>query len=347
MLSYNNFFNKIPKISIGVLFFLNAGIVSASEVSLKSPDLLQHNVVYKKNLINDLLYFAQDPLPLCYSVTSNIMLDVKFCELNPKLCNKRSSFLETNMLGVKNRDSNISLNMDGGNYERIFDAVKERGYLVSQNSCNYNNITDNLSWYTEPAFKEKMKKIKSHYDRYHKYKKYSKYYSEYAKNQFKYILAEVKVEEDKALEMIEEKDFQRVLERMTFDPNCSKPEKYKTPKNFKINYWKSKSEDYSKIAKESQSKILSVLKKGELVGISFCLEKEVNSSKDEDTCPGAHSLVISGYAELVEKGDVTNKKKIAYYVVNSWGEVWQKKTGGLIWADNLHKYVYNGISWLE
>lgn len=330
-----------------------------AEVSLQTPDLMQHNIVYKKNNLQDFLYFTQDPLPFCFSVTANIMLDKKMCDLNPSLCGKRSSFLESSVLGVEEgnkyqtksfewgvKPPNVA--MEGGNYDTVIAAVKKRGYLVTNDSCNYNHITDNLSWLTSPAFQLKVNKLKEHHTIYHKYKGYSRYYADHAHNQFKYILEEIKIKQSDAVQLIEERDFQQVLNKMVFNPNCSLPQKYEIPKNFKLKNWdvSNKVKDINKRHSLYKEKIISLLKENHLVGISFCLKDKI-ASLEKDVCNYRHSLVISGYAELIDKSDPSKTKKTAYYVVNSWGEVWQQKTGGLVWADNLHEYMYGSLSWID
>lgn len=272
----------------------------------------------------------QDPFPFCFSAAAALLWDQHRCSIDKTDCNKatQTSFLAITPAGQKLKDNQIDVNKGGSPYFSLKHII-DNGFVPLE-KCNY--ISDKASQSSIHYVDRVRHEWRRHKD-YSPYleRVYRKEFTNLVKNYNKNITSE-KIDEILNSNL---KD-NNLASQILLSDSC-------TSEAIKDNRFVIKlSKEITKITPADIAMLDKLLEKKQPVLVSFCITR----NKEVDTCFDLHTAIIIAKAKARHK--LTGDVKTFYWVVNTWGEVWQdKNSDGWISAEHLLPEIVGELIWLN
>lgn len=316
------------------LFNINAFADEAlKDYPYQDWDITEHNVYTNPSFI----YFNQNPFPTCYALIANILIDLYECDKNSSFCKKRSSFLESALIGeVKDPNQKREL-QNGGNTLLILNEIRKSKTVSSYESCNYTNITHNFG--TAEIMETSFNNLEKTIHDYYKYEKYSPYLAQYYKKNFlKQLSTEFYIKNEDGIKLLDKNMDKDRLYGYILMYSCLNKKTYSI-EPYKINTFINKS------AEENRKKMNELIEQKIPFAVSFCLNQKTSTLTKDNDCKEKHIIIVNGNATI--KNNHSNEEKKMLNVINTWGQIWQIKTNSLIDYDNFMDYIYPSLIWIS
>lgn len=274
----------------------------------------------------------QNPLPFCFSTAAAMLFDQTRCTRENKNCEQQlaTSFLAATPAGQKLEMGEIDI-VTGGNPYLSLNHILTNGF-TTLDKCNYSQLETGNHLYNEI---QNMTFLKSQWNR---YKKYSNYLGNYYKNAFYSLLENYS------------KNISNEMKEVLLTGNFSNNE-ISSILLMKEDCWTNLQTDNRftiKVEhfKNNQKSAFTTAEKLLLRKIPFILNFCTNYTNTLCDSNNLHSFIVIAKAKAVNI--ITGDSRSAVWVVNSWGEEWQKKhADGWVFADALFANAIGEIIWLE
>lgn len=272
----------------------------------------------------------QNPFPFCFSTAAAMLYDQHRCMQENKLCStiQQTSFLAVTASGQRlDSTGEIDVLLGGAPVLSLLELIKLKNPPSFAN-CNYNQIDPKNT-----NIQYKLSSLNGIRELWLKYKDYTPYLERYYRREYKNVLREIRpsITDEETNVILNlylssgEIAAQLLLNKQCFSDTVKDPKytiKYVSPND-------------PKAALAAIDKILSTKRP---VLISFCYT---------DNCKtDMHSLILISRAKFIN--EITNDTRTAYWLVNSWGEEWQKQNhDGWVFAEHLLTKITGALLWLE
>lgn len=279
----------------------------------------------------------QRPFVFCFATAAAMLWDQKRCWIDEVQCNNQpqSSFLSAVPAGQNFRlGKEIDLRA-GGSALLSLNFIVEHGSILLEN-CNYGYLDPNKIDYIDNFFRV-SKTAKVSWEKYKDCPHLEAFYRKQfvkAIQDFNPSITESQAEILLTLSLSETELWSSLL----INSNCW---------DFKIRDDRF-SVKFKKVENRSDIKtafntIDNLLKERKPVIVNFCTKVYKNEPCKMEN---SHAAVI--IARATANNTITGDKKSVYWIVNSWGEGWQKENrDGWVFSENLLNGVYGEIIWLE
>ena len=277
----------------------------------------------------------QNPYPFCFATAASLLWDQYHCNLNKNYCDKKTSFLALTPQG-QGLELNSELDSQtGGSAFLSLEYLTQHG-AVDFNVCNYNHLGNTQQSWTEAL--QTINYLNMHKTVWQRYQQRVPYLERYYRREYyqKAKILKPHINQTEVLELLQTNLTQKqLLSKLLINPQCLNTK----PSPFNLLLKKQKVESTN----QSFELINQLLQQKQPVLVSVCTHAQV--SKPCETSR-QHALIIASKSQATHK--TTKDKRMVYWVVNSWGETWQKENAdGWIFADSLLESLIGEIVWLE
>lgn len=290
--------------------------------------------------------YNQDPYPFCFSVAASLLWDQQRCMADSRDCNDHA---RTNFISITPRGQQLpmsQINVFGGGSPLLsLQELVNNGGAALHTECNLkqdalSDLDENVARSKRSEIAGALNIVKHNYQQWRKYKDYTPYLERWHAREFirSARIIDPSLTDQMARSLLEKEQHQNELfASLLLDETCQQPSKKDT--RFGLRYVKLTAEIDTK---RKFDIINAQLDARTPVMISFCLY----SNQKEANCVRKHAMVIIAKAQAVH--NITTDRKTVYWVINTWGEEWQRKNNdGWVSVENLIDSVFGEIVWLE
>jgi len=281
---------------------------------------------------------GQDPFPFCAAAAATLLWDQHRCMTDHRDCTlqPRTSFLAVTSASQSLPTNKINPN-EGGAPLLSLSRIVESGGGVAHNVCNYDAIEQRRQ-----PFVPIVNNMMMYAAQWKKYRNYSPYLERFHRRNFLKLAHRINPlrtaeELEEILFKSENMKMDEVFALIALMPKCFDQD-FIPDNRFKIINVRV-GDEFDR--RTSFDTIKKSLEKNRPVLVNFCL----NPDAKVKGCH-RHSAVIVAQAQVQNK--ITGDIRLAYWLVNTWGEDWQSAhSDGWFFAENFITGVYGEVSWLE
>ena len=281
---------------------------------------------------------GQDPFPFCAAAAAALLWDQHRCMADHRDCvlQPRTSFLSVTSVSQNLPSNKINPN-EGGAPLLSLNRLVEAGGGVNHNVCNYDAIEQRRQ-----PFVPIVNNMMMNAAQWKKYRNYSPYLERFHRRNF-FKLA-YRINPHRTTEELEEilskstdKQLDELFALIVLSPKCFEND-FIPDKRFKINKVRI-GDDFDR--RTTFDTVKKALMNNQPVMVNFCL----NPDAKVKNCH-RHSAVIAAQAQV--QNQITGDIRLAYWIVNTWGEDWQAAhNDGWFFAENFITSTYGELTWLE
>lgn len=287
------------------------------------------------------LAHQQNPYSFCFSTAAAALWDQQRCLLANRGCKTfpRSSFLAATPAG-QDLPVGVAIEINrAGSTVRSLRHLSETGF-VGFDRCNYNHAKETDADYTLKLTTqgEITKLIVQAKERWDEHQKYAPYLERFWRRAFRET---VRVANPQlGIEIVDRILAQPLTEpelmsKILVGPGCYTD--LKRDRRFRVQYQAINSK-----SRATAALIEELLAQNKPVIVNICLSGSVADCTEINR----HSLVVVAQAKA--KHSATGDLRTVYWVVNSWGELWQQANAdGWVFADHFLDGVLGEVVWLD
>lgn len=281
---------------------------------------------------------GQDPFPFCFSVAAVLLWDQHRCQYDKKDCSaqERTSFLAVSSAGQQLPNSMLNHAQGGASFFSL-SRIIDQGGAAPHSVCNYEAIENHRTPYG--LFVSQTYQFIKQWER---YKDYTPYLERLNRRAFKKVATKLnpkltKNDLDRILDNSGKKTVDEIFSELMVNENCF-TNNFIPDNRFKIERVKMGEVFNSRLTFETIDRLLN---RNIPVMITFCANPEAKIS----SCL-RHAAVVIARATAVNQ--ITQDRRTAYWVINTWGEDWQTThNDGWVFAENFINSAFGEIVWLE
>ncbi len=282
---------------------------------------------------------GQDPFPFCAAAAAALLWDQHRCTVDGTTCPlaTRTSFLAITSVSQELSVTKLNPNAGGAPLLSLGDLVR-RGGGVSHAACNYDAIAERRQQYTH-VFPNMI----TYARQWRKYRDYTPYLERMHRRHFVKLASTVNPTRTTAqlesllLAITEETTIDEMFAKLILNDTCSVAD-YAPDMRFQIHSVRLE-QPFDR--QSGYTAITAALSDGRPTLVNFC----VNPAAGLQNCL-RHSAVIVASARVQHK--ITGDTRLAYWVVNTWGEDWQRAhSDGWVFADEFLTGMFGEVTTLD